>query len=421
MKRAVLWLLALLLALPGAAAAQKDEADEARRIVTLLLRGDTDAVYARFADAMRQAMSAEQLALVPAQLQAMAGEFVGFGRSQALGTTVVQVVEMSGMNLLAQVSFTPEGQVQGLAFVPQQKPKPEPPADNEEAVLVGPYDLPGVLTLPDGEGPFPAAVLVHGSGPNDRNETNGNTAIFRDLAQALSRQGIAVLRYDKRTYQVNQGALSLTQAEIDNMTVYEETMEDAVAAVRLLREDARIDAGRVFIVGHSLGGMLAGQIETAGAGARGLVLLAGTLRPLCEVMADQLEALGGDMAEEAALARALSDMDEAQARQVTLLGVNGYYYWDEARRDREDAFVRAGLPMLVLQGGQDRQVYADRDFPLWQAFAQAQPDMDVTLRLYEALGHSFTSGDALDPRVSEEIAGWMLSYGPAEEEEEEEE
>lgn len=101
---------------------------------------------------------------------------------------------------------------------------------------------PGVLTLPDGEGPFPAAVLVHGSGPNDRNETNGNTAIFRDLAQALSRQGIAVLRYDKRTYQVNQGALSLTQAEIDNMTVYEETMEDAVAAVRLLREDARIDA-----------------------------------------------------------------------------------------------------------------------------------------------------------------------------------
>ena len=53
------------------------------------------------------------------------------------------------------------------------------------------------------------------------------------------------------------------------MTVYEETMEDAVAAVRLLREDARIDAGRVFIVGHSLGGMLAGQIETAGAGARG--------------------------------------------------------------------------------------------------------------------------------------------------------
>ena len=62
-------------------------------------------------------------------------------------------------------------------------------------------------------------------------------------------------------------------------------------------------------------------------------------------------------------------MDEAQARQVTLLGVNGYYYWDEARRDREDAFVRAGLPMLVLQGGQDRQVYADRDFPLWQAFA----------------------------------------------------
>lgn len=166
---------------------------------------------------------------------------------------------------------------------------------------------------------------------------------------------------------------------------------------------------------------MAGQIETAGAGARGLVLLAGTLRPLCEVMADQLEALGGDMAEEAALARALSDMDEAQARQVTLLGVNGYYYWDEARRDREDAFVRAGLPMLVLQGGQDRQVYADRDFPLWQAFAQAHPDMDVTLRLYEALGHSFTSGDALDPRVSEEIAGWMLSYGPAEEEEEEEE
>ena len=207
MKRAVLWLLALLLALPGAAAAQKDEADEARRIVTLLLRGDTDAVYARFAGAMRQAMSAEQLALVPAQLQAMAGEFVGFGRSQALGTTVVQVVEMSGMNLLAQVSFTPEGQVQGLAFVPSRSPSP-----SRRPTMRRPSWSPlrpAGRADPAGRGrAVPAAVLVHGSGPNDRNETNGNTAIFRDLAQALSRQGIAVLRYDKRTYQVNQGALS---------------------------------------------------------------------------------------------------------------------------------------------------------------------------------------------------------------------
>lgn len=81
------------------------------------------------------------------------------------------------------------------------------------------------------------------------------------------------------------------------------------------------------------------------------MLLAGTLRPLCEVMADQLEALGGDMAEEAALARALSDMDEAQARQVTLLGVNGYYYWDEARRDGRTPSSGPACPCWCSRAG----------------------------------------------------------------------
>ena len=155
--------------------------------------------------------------------------------------------------------------------------------EREITVDAGGWPLPGTLTMPNGAGPWPAVVLVQGSGPSDRDETIGPNKIFRDLAHGLGSKGIAVLRYEKRTRQFGPKIAPLT-----TFTVKEETIDDAVAAVELLRKTSGIDPRRVFVAGHSLGGMVAPRIATAaGASVRGLIVLAGAVRSLEQSIIDQ--------------------------------------------------------------------------------------------------------------------------------------
>lgn len=148
----------------------------------------------------------------------------------------------------------------------------------EESVTVGAekWALQGTLPIP--VGPVAAAVvLVHGSGPNDRDETLGPNKPFRDLAWGLADRGIAVLRYEKRTRQY-----AGKMAGNPNLTVREETTDDAILAAALLRAHDRIDPKRVFVLGHSLGGTLAPRIAAEDRSLAGLIILAGATRPLME-------------------------------------------------------------------------------------------------------------------------------------------
>ncbi len=151
-----------------------------------------------------------------------------------------------------------------------------------EDVIVGEYKLPGTITIPNGAGPFPAVVLVAGSGPQDRDETIGPNHPFADIAEGLSSRGIAVLRYDKRTL--------MHSAMI--ATVDEEVVEDAVAAVQLVRARHDVMTDRIFVVGHSLGAMLVPEIAKKAAPVAGIVMLAPAGRKLPAVIVQQLRYLG---------------------------------------------------------------------------------------------------------------------------------
>src|SRR5262249_34016694 len=124
--------------------------------------------------------------------------------------------------------------------------------------------LPGFLSLPKGAGPFPVVVLVHGSGPQDADETIGPNKPFKDLALGLARRGIAVLRYAKRSRVEPAGVV----------TVKEEVLDGAHAAIELARASKGIDPGRVVVLGHSEGGYLAPRIAKENPTVAGIILLA---------------------------------------------------------------------------------------------------------------------------------------------------
>ena len=156
-----------------------------------------------------------------------------------------------------------------------------------EKIVVGAgteYPLNGLMTLPsDLSKPVPAVVMVHGSGASNMDEKVLKLTPFKDLAEGLARHGAASLRYDKRTF-----VHARRMIRNKHLTVKEETIEDALLAVQMLKRDPRIDHDRIYILGHSMGAMLAPRIDAEGADVKGLIMMAGTPYRLEEIVLRQL-------------------------------------------------------------------------------------------------------------------------------------
>jgi uncharacterized protein len=264
--------LAAILTIAGRhATAQAQESPaigHAKRIFQLLRDEKFDDVAKEFNAQVAAALPVSQLRQVWASLGQQVGPFKSFidQRSTTAAPGVAAVVlgcqfEKAALNVI--VAFDAEDKIAGLRFTPRPAPN-QPPAVppsssrfKEEPVTVGTgeWAVPGTLSVPSGR-IIGAAVLVHGSGPNDRDETLGPNKPFQDLAWGLSDRGIAVLRYDKRTK-----VLGGKMAGIKNLTVREETIDDALLAVKLLRSRSDIDPKRIFVLGHSLGGMITRSLD----------------------------------------------------------------------------------------------------------------------------------------------------------------
>lgn len=263
------------------------------------------------------------------------------------------------------------------------------------------YPLNGMLTLPDMSDNLsekvPAVVFVHGSGSSNMDEKIYKITPFRDLAHGLAARGIASVRYDKRSY---AHALKMMRAAKGKLTVKEETIDDAVAAAALLRGDARIDPDRIFIVGHSMGGMLAPRIDAVGGNFRGLVIMAGTPRKLEEVVLDQfaetektvptfLRWIFKKQAEKyTKLFDGMYDLSDGEAMNKKFGGgVTLYYFKEMGLHQTPEALRACNKPMLIMQGAKDVQVSVERDFNLYRQLLSDRED--VEFRLYEGLSHAF--------------------------------
>ena len=433
----------------GPQAPEKPRADHevvARAILAELSAGQFEKVTGRFDRRMAGAVPAARLA---AAWQGMLAQFGDYR-----GITSARREEVQGMQLItltcafekgaleARIAFNDQGQVAGLVFSPagpRLEWKPPEYADlsgfREQPVTVssGRWQLPGTVSLPTGPGPFPALVLVHGSGPHDQDETLGANKPFKDLAWGLASRGIAVLRYVKRTKQY--GAQS--SADPAALTVMDETVDDARAAVALLARLPEIAPKRIYVLGHSLGAMLGPRIAAGDPRVAGILILAGNTRPLEELLVEQVRYIAnrdGKITEEEQkqieaaeqTARDFRNPNLKPGMTVEMLGAKlpASYVLDLRNYHPAESAAALKIPVLVMQGGRDYQV-RQADFDGWKKALEGH--RNATLKLYPSLNHLFIAGagpsspeEYLKPghvsgEVIQDIARWTSSQEPKQE------
>ena len=294
----------------------------------------------------------------------------------------------------------------------------------EQKITVGEntkYPLNGIITIPDAaEEKVPGVVFVHGSGSSNMDEKVFALTPFKDLAEGLAARGIASIRYDKRSF------VYKSKITDDVITVKEETIEDAVLATELLKANPAVDPDRVFIVGHSMGAMLAPRIDIEGGNFRGLIMMAGTPYRIEEIMLRQFKQAGESKGFITKIAAKLEDrifskkfdglyeMSDEEAKSKKFAGGTTLYYFKEmGLKTAADYLAETDKPAFIMQGEKDFQVLADVDFAKFKELFSDRPN--TRFKLYENLNHVFVesiyndiSKAAKDYRVERHIGDEVI-------------
>ncbi|MEW9623897.1 alpha/beta fold hydrolase [Rhodanobacter geophilus] len=436
MKFAHVLLAAVILSAPAVHAADVPTSAcvaHAAASLDALTHGDYAGARKDFSDAVASKLNADRLEQAWQRLQSLQGAYRSHDAPRvavfAGHPVVLATLNFAKARLDFMVACDAQDKIIGYRFVP-----PETPVQahvEADGVRVSPLDVPtpvgplrGVLTMPPGTGPFPAVVMVAGSGAHDMDETVGPNKPFRDIAERLARAGVASLRYDKRTFDHPKDWGGKSGPVIDA-----EVTDDAVAAARLLARQETVDPRRVFVLGHSLGAMMAPRIGEHDPQLAGLVLMAAPARRIFDVLEQQVREQTAKVDNQsAAIAQAVQPYVEEQkllaavgpgqpAPQGDFKGVPQGYWLSWSRVDPVADARALSTPMLILQGNDDFQVSSTLDFAHWRKELAGRPH--TTFHLYPGLSHLFmpagktgTLADYkapahVDAEVIDDIASWV--------------
>lgn len=322
-----------------------------------------------------------------------------------------------------------------------QEPKPPFPYTSEEVSYTnGDVKLAGTLTIPEGPGPFPAVVMITGSGAQDRDEALLGHKPFLVISDHLTRNGIAVLRVDDRGVGGSTGG-------VDTATTAD-FAQDALAGVRFLKAHAKIAPDRIGLLGHSEGGVVGPLAASQSADVAFVVMLAGTGVPGIEVITLQSERISRasgmpeeNVRKEDAIMRQTMEVirtekdaavRDAKLRQLTkeamaLQSPEGQAGGDEAvdamvkavtsnwfrfflDYDPRIALRKVKVPVLALNGDLDLQVIADQNIPEIEKALKEAGNPDVTIRRLPGLNHLFQPAKTGSPA---EYAASDVTFDPS--------
>lgn len=433
MTKKIVFLFLILIPVLSIRAQEDENLDRARQVFGYVQSGDGESIIAMSDDNIRKHVSAEIFANTFAQLEGQFGSFLlaKEWETRNIGNVILYTtdVQFEKMKLRFAVGFDSENKINSITFSPvQDEKKVSQPIKtskfNEESiqVITGDYKLSGILTIPTGIQNPPVVILVHGSGPHDRDETIGPNKPFRELAWGLADRGIAVIRYDKRT--LVYGAESAPNGLID---MDHETVNDAISAINIVKNHKELSTSKVYILGHSQGALLAPRIAEREPQLGGIIMVAGNARPLEDVLVDQYEYLSGFPSS------GLTDKDvtdiKLQAANIKKLGTTAYdesipppmiasiSYWQYLNNYSQTETARKlKLPVFIIQGERDYQVTME-DFNIWKNALRHKEN--VSFKSYPLLNHMLHEGTGkatpieygveakIPDYVIDDISGWI--------------
>lgn len=403
--------------------------EESQLFIEALSKGDDATAYHLFDTVISNKLPQNQLNVIWSGLQSQAGKFKGYLPARLEENIVYTPCEFEHISLDLKLVFNNQKKITGFYFVPAKSAASyQKPAYDENTTYITKdifvttknFSLPGILTLPAGKTNVPLIILVHGSGPGDKDETIGPNKIFRDLAVGLASNGIATLRYNKRT------KVYPSSMNPDSVTIYEETLDDVTSAINLASSFSEINPAGIFVLGHSMGGMLAPKIAKENPSVKGIILLAANARPLQDLILEQTNYIfsADELTEKEKEQLHALEKQVAASKSKTLsiktpsndLPMNiPAMYW-MSLNDYQPLQTAAELTqkIFVLQGERDYQVTME-DFNLWKK----QLGRKAGFKAYPKLNHLFIAGEGksmpkeydkpgnVAPELITDIAEWV--------------
>jgi uncharacterized protein len=340
-----------------------------------------------------------------------------------------------GASALAAIQDTTAN---GAALNRPQEPKKPYPYDEEEVAYENKRDgvkLAGTLTFPRGKGPFPAVLLITGSGPQDRDESLLGHKPFLVLADYLTRQGIAVLRVDDRGVGGSTGS-------VPNSTT-ENFAADVMAGVEFLRARKEIDPKQIGLIGHSEGGLIAPMVAAQNGDVAFIVLMAGagltgeeilymqgamimkasgasagqlakqraTQESMFKILKEEKDPAAAEKRLREEMSKSLTEEEKKKSEQtiaahIKLANTPWFRYY--LTLDPRPALRKVKCPVLALNGENDLQVSANENLREIGAALKAGGNNDVTIARLPKLNHLFQTSETGSPneyiKIEETIA-----------------
>ncbi len=294
------------------------------------------------------------------------------------------------------------------------------------------WKLKGTLSYPKDGGKHPLVIIVHGSGPMDRDGTTGSSKIYNDLAWGLASKNITVFRYDKRSH-THGTRFHMESFQGKTYTVQEEVIDDVLSAIELLKNNSHVDSTQIYIAAHSQGGMLAPLIAQQSGKLKGMILLAANARPIQDMLIEQMNYLYPDSAvmkvndynqKKQIIAQATfaktKKMNPKTPSDKLPFGVSADYWNFLNQYDQLKTLQKISTPTLILQGERDYQVTMT-DFNLWKKAAKKRK-AETVFKSYPKLNHLFITGEGksrpaeyqqpgnMDEQVVVDISNWINEH-----------